>query len=205
MSLIRHASDKPARPATRLAGLTMMALAAAMLTACGTSVKLDEGGNQPAPIVSANMPGSTSSSGVGSNGLSGSALPGGESAVAPVVAQQPGADASDTSLARVIFFDYDSNVIKNEFLATIDGHAKRLMASKNKRVLIEGHTDERGSREYNLALGQRRSEAVQKSLTLLGVSADQAEAVSFGEERPAAQGSGEEVWSQNRRAEIKDR
>jgi peptidoglycan-associated lipoprotein len=72
-------------------------------------------------------------------------------------------------------------------------------------MTIEGHTDERGGREYNLALGQKRAEAVLKSLELLGVKTTQLEAVSFGEERPAASGGGETAWAQNRRAELKDR
>ena len=72
-------------------------------------------------------------------------------------------------------------------------------------MVVEGHTDERGGREYNLALGQKRAEAVVRSLTLLGVGDQQLEAVSFGEERPAAQGSDEAAWARNRRAELKDR
>ena len=80
-----------------------------------------------------------------------------------------------------------------------------LARTAGKRMVIEGHTDERGGREYNLALGQKRAEAVLKSLELLGVSASQLEAVSFGEERPAATGSSEQAWAQNRRAELKDR
>jgi peptidoglycan-associated lipoprotein len=72
-------------------------------------------------------------------------------------------------------------------------------------MVVEGHTDERGGREYNLALGQKRAEAVVRSLTLLGVGGQQLEAVSFGEERPAVQGSDEAAWARNRRAELKDR
>ena len=118
----------------------------------------------------------------------------------------PSDDAANASgLARVVYFDFDSFVVKDEFRGAIDAHARRLNAVKTRKVLIEGHTDERGGREYNLALGQKRAEAVQKSLTLLGVSADQIESVSFGKERPAVQGSTEEAWAQNRRAEIKDR
>jgi peptidoglycan-associated lipoprotein len=107
---------------------------------------------------------------------------------------------------RVVYFDFDSFAIKDEFNAMLDSHAKALAASKGaKRMAIEGHTDERGGREYNLALGQKRAEAVLRSLTLLGASGKQLEAVSFGEERPAAQGSDESAWSRNRRAELKDR
>ncbi|RYF68657.1 MAG: peptidoglycan-associated lipoprotein Pal [Comamonadaceae bacterium] len=110
--------------------------------------------------------------------------------------------AGPVGVARIIYFDYDSYSIKPEFQAVIDGHARFLKANGSRRVSIEGHTDERGGREYNLALGQKRSEAVRRSLGLLGVTDSQIEAVSFGKEKPAATGSGEDVWAQNRRAEI---
>jgi peptidoglycan-associated lipoprotein len=170
------------------------ALSAAVLTltACGSSVKLDDtSAADAAPIT-------TATTGADANAASSNNV------ASVVVPDQPvAADASN--LPRVIYFDFDSFVVKPEFTGAIDGHAKRLNAAKGTKIVIEGHTDERGGREYNLALGQKRAEAVQKSLTLLGVSGEQIEAVSFGEERPAAQGSGEAAWSQNRRAEIKDR
>ncbi len=121
-----------------------------------------------------------------------------------------GAGAAGTALLaapaqRVVYFDFDSFAIKDDFKGMLDGHAKALAAAKTKRAVVEGHADERGGREYNLALGQKRAEAVVKSLSLLGVGAGQLEAVSFGEERPAAQGADESAWSRNRRAELKDR
>lgn len=106
---------------------------------------------------------------------------------------------------RVVYFDYDSDVVKAEYQPVVDLHAKRLKARAQAAIMLEGHTDERGGREYNLALGQRRAEAVAKSLTLLGAGGNQVEAVSFGKERPAAQGAGEEVWAKNRRVELKDK
>lgn len=106
---------------------------------------------------------------------------------------------------RVVYFDFDSFVIKDEFKGLLDAHAKVLVRDSGKRLVVEGHTDDRGGREYNLALGQKRAEAVLRSLTLLGVSDKQVEAVSFGEERPAAPGNDEAAWSKNRRAELKDR
>ena len=89
-----------------------------------------------------------------------------------------------------------------EFQSVIEGHARFLKSNATRRVVIEGHTDERGGREYNLALGQRRSEAVRRALGLLGVNDAQVEAVSFGEEKPALPGSDDAAWAQNRRAEI---
>ncbi len=107
--------------------------------------------------------------------------------------------------ARIVYFDFDSFAIKDEYRGVIESNAKALAASRTKRITIEGHTDERGGREYNLALGQKRAESVAKALALLGVGDGQMEAVSFGKERPAAQGSDEAAWAKNRRAELKDK
>ncbi|MBH1986833.1 MAG: peptidoglycan-associated lipoprotein Pal [Burkholderiales bacterium] len=189
-------SSRPAASSTRLSLLASALAAAALLGACGSSVKLDENAGKPAPITDA----SQNRSGMGD----GSAAPASNVAQVNLDANKAG-DAAFGNLPKVVYFDFDSFVVKDEFRDGISGHAKRLNAAKAKKILIEGHTDERGGREYNLALGQKRAEAVQKSLTLLGVSADQVEAVSYGEERPAASGSTEEAWAQNRRAELKDR
>ena len=109
------------------------------------------------------------------------------------------------NLPRVVYFDFDSYVVKEEFRGTVESYAKALAADRNKRLAIEGHTDDRGGREYNLALGQKRAEAVAKSLALLGAKDNQVDAVSFGKERPAAQGSDESAWAKNRRAELNGR
>jgi peptidoglycan-associated lipoprotein len=128
----------------------------------------------------------------------------GASTVAPVTLDpNAGTTQGPMGVERIVYFDYDSYTVKPQFQAIIDGHARFLKQNPQRRVSIEGHTDERGGREYNLALGQKRSEAVRRALTLLGVSDNQIEAVSFGKEKPAATGSGEEVWAQNRRAEIR--
>ncbi len=151
----------------------------------------------------------------GASGSSPSALPSGtaQSSVSTVdlaAARSAAAAAAGTAAMaapaqRVVYFDFDSFVIKDEFKGLLDSHAKVLVRQGNKRMVVEGHTDERGGREYNLALGQKRAEAVLKSLTLLGVPDKQLEAVSFGEERPLATGSDESAWARNRRAELKDR
>jgi peptidoglycan-associated lipoprotein len=104
---------------------------------------------------------------------------------------------------RIVYFDYDSFVIKPEFQSVIEAHARFIKADKSRKVAIEGHTDERGGREYNLALGQKRAEAVRSALGLLGLTDSQVEAVSFGKEKPAVQGSDETAMAQNRRAEIR--
>jgi peptidoglycan-associated lipoprotein len=103
---------------------------------------------------------------------------------------------------RSIYFDLDSYIVKDEFKPVIEAHARYLSANKSRKIVIQGNTDERGGREYNLALGQKRAEAVRRSLALLGVTDAQMEAVSFGKEKPKALGSDEEAWAENRRADI---
>lgn len=161
----------------------------ATLAACGSSVKLDE-----APVEDRNTTtGQTGQEGTGSavdpRGVSGVQVPG-------MDAQQPAA------LARIVYFDYDSFEIRPEFNATLEANAKYLKANPSRKVGLEGHTDERGGREYNLALGQKRAEAVRRSLAVLGVNDSQMEAVSFGEEKPAVMGGDEAAFAKNRRVEL---
>ena len=109
---------------------------------------------------------------------------------------QPGA------LDRVIYFDFDSFEIRPEFASVLEANAKYLGADSSRRLALEGHTDERGGREYNLALGQKRAEAVRRAMGLLGVRDSQMEAVSFGEEKPALGGFDEAAFAKNRRVEL---
>ena len=104
--------------------------------------------------------------------------------------------------SRIVYFDYDSFIIKPEFQSVIEAQARFIKSDKARKIGIEGHTDERGGREYNLALGQKRADAVRSALSLLGVAEAQMESVSFGKEKPAAQGSDEAAMAKNRRAEI---
>jgi peptidoglycan-associated lipoprotein len=164
-----------------------LALAAA-LAGCASGVKLDE-----VPVEDR----------AGQATGPGAAGPGGQTQVRPVQADTANANQpGPQNVARTIYFDYDSYVIKPEFQSVIEAHARYLKQNGARHVVIEGHTDERGGREYNLALGQRRSEAVRRALELLGVRDAQVEAVSFGKEKPAAPGSDEQAWAKNRRAEI---
>lgn len=103
---------------------------------------------------------------------------------------------------NIVYFDYDSSAIKSEDTAVVDAYAKYLAANPVAKVRIEGHTDERGSREYNIALGERRANTVKDALVTEGVSAAQISVISYGEERPAAEGHDESAWAQNRRAQI---
>lgn len=125
------------------------------------------------------------------------------STVAPVAAApQVAVTAGPANAARMVYFDYDSSAIRPEFQALLDQHARYLASRRDRRISIAGHTDERGGREYNLALGQARAEAVRRALQLLGVGPSQMEAISFGEEKPASTGHAESAWQGNRRAEL---
>ena len=152
-----------------------------LLSACGTSVKVNDAPVM-APMVAAPAQAQT--------------------AVASVSVGDDASNANVPMGTRVIYFDYDSFVINPAFLSVLEAHAKYIKADKSRKVSIEGHADERGGSEYNLALGQKRAEAVRRVLVLLGVADTQLEAVSFGKEKPAVLGSNEEAWAKNRRAEL---
>ena len=118
------------------------------------------------------------------------------------VAANPLKDPGNILSKRTVYFDYDSATVKEEFKSLVTAHARYLSDNRGRRVVVQGNTDERGSREYNLALGQRRAESVKKMMMLLGAANNQIETVSFGEEKPVAMGSDESAWAKNRRAEI---
>jgi peptidoglycan-associated lipoprotein len=105
-------------------------------------------------------------------------------------------------LGMVILFDYDRADIRPEFVPIVAAHAKFLNGNANRKVRLEGHSDERGSREYNIGLGERRAQTVRRALMLQGVTENQITTVSYGEERPAVQGSDEAAYSKNRRVEL---
>ena len=111
-------------------------------------------------------------------------------------------DPSNPLSKRQIFFDYDRFDVKDEYRPLVEAHAKYLRENPNARMLIQGNADERGSREYNVGLGQRRSDGVKKLMTLLGARENQIESVSLGEEKPMAEGSSEAAWAKNRRSDI---
>ncbi|MDR0781128.1 MAG: peptidoglycan-associated lipoprotein Pal [Pseudomonadales bacterium] len=170
----------------------MTAALAVVLAGCGSSkVKLDESAE--------------GASGTGTG--TGVTTQGSESNLSRVDAgNAAGNDAQGpASVGRVILFDFDSYVVKPEYQGLVDQHGRFLQSRRNRNVSLEGHTDDRGSREYNLALGQKRAEAVRRALTLVGVSDAQLEAVSFGKEKPTVSGNSEEAYSQNRRVELRYR
>ena len=174
------------------------------LAACGSSVKLDEtpaqienrGGNQ----ASGTVPGTASTTGVNGRNVAESTTDAAQNqaGAGPDPLDEPNSLLSQ----RTIFFDYDSFTIRDEFRAVVEAHAAYLTANPNRNVVLQGNTDERGAREYNLALGQKRAEAVRRALAVLGVTDRQVEAVSFGEERPRNFGQSEAAYAENRRVDI---
>jgi peptidoglycan-associated lipoprotein len=172
---------------------TLLALA---LTACGTT-----GGPQatvekrtgdtasPATTPAAG----TETTATGGAGVSGSTLE---------ASGDPRKNAASPLSKRSVFFDFDSFVVKDEYRPLLEAHAGYLMSKRDARVILQGNADDRGSREYNLALGQKRAEAVRKALAVLGVSDAQMEAISFGEEKPRNEADTEEAYAENRRTDV---
>jgi len=171
----------------KFAGLALVA--SLFVTGCASDVKLED---KAAPVETRSPVGGAGS-GATANGTS-------QSQVASVDLSK--SNTAAVTQARVVYFDLDSYVVKDEFRPLLEAQAKQLAADRSKKLSVEGHTDERGGSEYNLALGQKRAQAVAKVLTVLGASESQVEAVSFGKERPAVQGSDEAAWAKNRRAEL---
>ena len=168
----------------------MFALASALLAACSsTPVAPPAAAPAPAPAPAPAAP-------------TGAAQPVPSSTVA-TVNLPPHLDPSNPiSKERSVYFDFDDFSIKSEFTALVERHGKYLASKSPLAVKVEGNADERGSTEYNLSLGQKRAEAVLKSLKIYGAKDSQMEAVSWGEERPSAAGHDEAAWAQNRRADI---
>ena len=201
----------------RMAQTSVSLALVALLAACGSSVKLNETPVESRVLTPVNpatadqaAPGSAS----GGTGATAAAVvaaaptPAPQSQVATVQAGQMGSKSVDglpAGVGRIVYFDFDSYSVRDDGRPVVEAHARLLTANRARKMTVEGHTDERGGREYNLALGQKRAEAVVRALTLLGATDAQLEAVSFGEERPSAQGSDEAAWAKNRRAELKDR
>ncbi len=172
------------------------------LAACGSSVKLDE--SKPA-VVEQRTGGTQAGQGAQGTGTTQSG------ADTRAITEVQAGDSQQTDqlndpngllAERTIFFDYDSFTIRDEFRAMVEAHAQYLTANRDRRIVLQGNTDERGAREYNLALGQKRSEAVRRALAALGVTDQQVEAISFGEERPRNYGQSEEAFAENRRVDI---
>ena len=158
--------------ARRAATFTLLGISALLLAAC-SSVKLDD------------VDGDSANSSSGGN-----------------FSSQPWNDPKSALYERSVYFGFDEYTVQTKYQKMLSAHASYLKANPKQKVIIQGNTDDRGTAEYNLALGQRRSDAVRKSLNLMGVSDDQIEAVSFGKEKPKVEGDNESAWTENRRADI---
>jgi peptidoglycan-associated lipoprotein len=177
-----------------LTSLLTAVAAATLIAGCGTTA---EDPQQPggAPVTDARKPGAKPGAQTGPIARIDMTKPGAIGEVDPKV-------KSGVLARRSIYYDYDQFDIKDEYRGLVEAHAKYLRENPAARVLIQGNTDERGSREYNVGLGQRRSDGVKKMLVLLGARDNQIESVSLGEEKPQADGHNEQAWSKNRRSDI---
>ena len=160
-------------------------MAALLLAACGSSVDLNSAAGAPVDDRTTGAAGAVAGVAAAAN-LNSSAID----------------DAAYNALIKVVYFDFDSAQVRSEFNGGLEAKAKYLQGDRTRRVKLEGHTDERGGSEYNLALGQQRAEAVRRSLAVLGVSESQMEAVSYGKEKLASAGSDETAHAANRRVEL---
>jgi peptidoglycan-associated lipoprotein len=147
---------------------------------------------RPKPAPEAAPP--AAGAGAESAGESGANAQGGE--------EETGGPMAGLLATRTVYFDFDSAVIRGQGVDVVAAHAKYLAANPNARVRLEGNTDERGSREYNIGLGERRAQSVRQAMLLQGVSDSQITTVSYGEERPAVMGHNEAAWAKNRRVDI---
>jgi peptidoglycan-associated lipoprotein len=172
--------------------ITLAIVPALFLIACGTSGEVKDEGAAGAAASTETSATTTGIDGVADGQRDGT----------PGFEGDPLDDPNAFVSKRVVYFDFDRSEVKDNFRAIVAAHGKYLASRPDSKVTIEGHADERGTREYNIALGERRIAAVTRILTLQGASSAQVDSISYGEERPAALGHDENAWSLNRRAEF---
>ena len=177
--------------------LAIAAFVAFVVVGCSSTPSTDTG----APIEDKGATTGTgtgaSTSGTGTGGVTGA-----QGGTGSRTGVNPLRDPSSPLSKRAVYFDFDSFVVKDEYKPTIEAHARYLQQNRTARMTIQGNTDERGSREYNIALGQKRADAVKRMMTLLGAQEQQIETVSFGKEKPRGQGHDESSWAENRRDDM---
>jgi peptidoglycan-associated lipoprotein len=172
--------------------IIIAAIVAAFLAGCSstpTTAPVEDKSSSTDPAATASTGASTS--GTSTAGVGGTAT-----------GANPLKDPNNILSKRSIYFEFDSFAVSDQYKPIIEAHAKYLAANRNARVALQGHADERGSREYNIALGQKRADAVKRMMTLLGVQETIVETVSFGEEKPKNLGHDEASWTENRRVDI---
>ena len=173
--------------------ILLSALCAMVLAACQSTPPKDTG----APVEERNP--AAGASGASTSGTSATGVGGSATGAA---SGNPLKDPNNILSKRFVYFDFDSYIIKDEYKPMVEAHGRYLQANRSTRITIQGHTDERGSREYNIALGQRRADALKKLMILYGATEIQIETVSFGKEKPRREGHDEASWAENRRDEI---
>ena len=173
-----------------------IALIAAALAGC-TSTPTTEAPVDDRSGVGTPAPGSA---GAQTGGAAGGGVSG--SATGSAAGGNPLRDPNNILSKRSVYFDFDSFVVKDEYRPLVEAHARYLQQNRNARMTVQGNTDERGSREYNIALGQKRADSVKRMMTLLGATENQIETVSFGKEKPKNPGHDETAWAENRRDDI---
>ena len=180
--------------------IAVAAFVALFLAGCSTqpsqpTAPIDD--RSTTPGAATGTPGAATS-GAGTGGVTGSTVPGTGTGTGPSALRDP----NNILSKRNVFFDFDSFVVKDEYRPLVEAHARYLAGNRQARATIQGNTDERGSREYNIALGQRRADAIKRMMTLIGAQDAQIETVSFGKEKPRNPGHDETAWAQNRRGDI---
>ena len=169
------------------------AVMAALIAGCSTQPSAPVDDQSTAAAAAAAAKDGTTTSGTTTTGISGASTGTGAN---------PLKDPNNILSKRSIYFEFDSFVVEDKYKALIDAHAKYLSANRSAKVTLQGHTDERGSREYNIALGQKRADAVKRAMTLMGVQDVVIETVSYGKEKPKREGHDEAAWAENRRVDI---
>lgn len=170
--------------------LLVPALLSALIVGCSTTPLPDDSNGAPVESRSGANSAGTGVANVVAGGLDSNGLP------------RELTDPKSQLSKRSVYFDLDSYEVKGEYKDLVAAHAKYLNNNRGFKMLIQGNTDERGSREYNLSLGQKRADAIKRSLTLLGVKEDQLESVSLGEEKPKNADHDEAAWAENRRGDM---
>jgi len=194
--------------------LVSVLFASVLLAACGTSqtkAPIEDHGASTA-VTPAPVPATPSGPQVETHGLAPGATDQSQSLAGQGPSGIEGVNAADAAKLkdsnnilskRIVYFDFDKFAIKPDYRALIEAHAQFLKSHGQAKVVLQGNADERGSREYNMALGQRRADSVKQAMSVLGAKDEQMETISFGEEKPAAEGHDEAAWQQNRRTEIR--
>jgi peptidoglycan-associated lipoprotein len=196
-SSVRAAAGAPESAGGGMRNYLWIALIVAALAGCSSTPSTEAPVDDRSAGAGTGGPGSTGAQtgGAGGGGVTGSATGSG-------VGGNPLRDPNNVLSKRSVYFDFDSFVVKEEYRPLVEAHARYLQQNRNARMTVQGNTDERGSREYNIALGQKRADSVKRMMMLLGATENQIETVSFGKEKPRNQGHDESAWAENRRDDI---